>query len=368
MLMSGTFFKSMPERWEHGSDFHCLDFYPSDGSCTHPWSAFSSANFGSGRDALRALLGYGAETYGWKRIFFPTFYCQEVIAAMRIPGIELAVYPDAPGETPQWPKPIGQDDVVLVVNFFGLREKLDSSELRESGAFIVEDHTHDPWSRWANSSDADYCLVALRKSLPVPEGGVLWSPRCRVLPNEPLISGERQLAADAKRAGMHLKRLYLAGHAVPKEVFRALLTQGEECIASGVIAGMTLATRPLLECMPVEYWREQRLRNFEVLAAALEKECGFRVLKPEGSDCVPFNVTVVADTQIQREILKEGLISKRIYPAILWSLEKPVVDGIPEQHVQLSRRLLGLHCDSRYVVSDFHRVALSATEAIGLSQ
>ena len=356
------------ERWEHGSDFHWLDFQPLGSKPVHPWSGVPSVMFGSGRDALRALLAHGAASLGWKRIFIPSYFCQEVVAAIRTPGMELNVYLDAPGEAPLWPQGIGPGDTVLVVNFFGLRAEVDSSELRRSGAFVVEDHTHDPWSTWAKSSKADFCVVALRKTLPVPEGGIIWSPCNAVLPVEPVVTSERQWAADTKRAGMLLKSLYLRGHAVAKGDFRDLLIEGEKRIATGVISGMTLATHALIACLPTDHWREQRLINFETLAQVLEVTCAYRVLRPERQGCVPFNATVVADTPKQREALRVGLIDRRVYPAVLWSLEMPVVGGIPSAHVDLSRRILSLHCDTRYSEDDLNRVASYAAMVTGGGQ
>jgi hypothetical protein len=40
---------------------------------------------------------------------------------------------------------------------------------------LVEDHSHDPFSPWAVGSSADYAFCSLRKTLPVPDGGLLWS-------------------------------------------------------------------------------------------------------------------------------------------------------------------------------------------------
>jgi hypothetical protein len=44
-----------------------------------------------------------------------------------------------------------------------------------------------------------------------------------------------------------------------------------------------------------------------------------------------------------------------VYPAVLWPLEAPVVPVEPAD-VELSRRLLSLHCDFRYSEVDLHRM------------
>jgi hypothetical protein len=42
---------------------------------------------------------------------------------------------------------------------------------------------------------------------------------------------------------------------------------------------------------------------------------------------------------------------------VLWSLEERAVAGLPARHLDLSRRVLSLHCDFRYTDDDMRRVA-----------
>jgi hypothetical protein len=355
----------VPTTWEHGSDFHWPDFQPAEVKARHPWSDGPSAFFGSGRDALCALVHHGITTLGWRRVWVPGFFCQEVVAAMGWPGIEHRSYPDSPIDPPIWPQELEGRDALLVVNYFGLRPGQGLPPIRTCGAAVIEDHTHDPWSSWAYSSSADFCIASLRKTLPVPEGGVIWSPGKNALPPEPPATEERQRAADAKRVAMLLKSLYLTGHPVAKEDFRTLYMNGEAGIASGAISGMTRATRVLLDCFPVTAWREKRRRNFEFLANALEFLPGIRVLRPKENGSVPFSAVLVTDHPEIRQMLRDGLIQRRIYPAVLWSLEEPVTPGIPASHIDLSRRILSLHCDARYGEEDMRRVFEAVAEILG---
>ena len=81
---------------------------------------------------------------------------------------------------------------------------------------------------------------------------MVWSFRGHSPPEEPPVTIERQRAADAKRAAMLIKSLYVAGHSVNKEAFRVLFIQGEEQISSGPVSGITRATGTLLNCFPVD--------------------------------------------------------------------------------------------------------------------
>ena len=87
-----------------------------------------------------------------------------------------------------------KNDVVLAVNYFGVRAGEPWQQWREKHACVLlEDHSHDPVSGWAQSSRADYAFSSLRKTMPVPDGAILWSPLGHPLP----------ITADTEFPGAH---------------------------------------------------------------------------------------------------------------------------------------------------------------------
>lgn len=346
------------ERWEHGSEFHRLDASPPGLDFrAPPW--VGGHRLGSGRDALRLVVRHGLAGRGWRRLWVPGFLCQEVVAALAGEGLALGAYFDLPGRPLALP-PATRGEAVLVVNTFGLRAGPTPS--LPPGVDIVEDHTHDPTSPWAAGSRADFAVASLRKTLPVPEGGVLWSPKGHPLPAAPPVTEVRRAAAAAKREAMTLKRSYLAGEVVEKESFRSLALAGEEGIASGEISSMTAETADELSAFPLERWRAARARNWGFLAGRLSRLGWLRVLEPESSACAGSSVVVLVDDPARRDRVRTRLIERRVYPAVLWPLEATVVP-VPLEARALSRRVLSLHCDVRYGESDLSRVADLVEEA-----
>lgn len=347
----------IPERWEFGSELQMMTADASPPTAEKPpWRA--PVWLGSGRDALRALLEHGRRTRGWKRLWVPSFFCQEVVHAMAATGLAVESYDDAP-----WGPPRSRTisaragDVLFVHNPFGLREAALSLAVDGPRPEVIEDHTHDPWSAWAHASTADFCVASLRKTLPVPLAAVVWSPRDWQLPAVPPVSDERRTACDEKLAAMVLKRLYLAGGDVEKSEFRALALSGEERIASGAISGLPPAAAALLRTFPTATWRSQRRSNHAHAKAALGSLRWAEVLEGQGEGSCPFSVTIVVDSPERRERVRRRLVERSVYPAILWSLEDPAVAGIPAEHRDLSRRILSIHCDMRYTARDMERVA-----------
>src|ERR671922_295368 len=106
-------------------------------------------------------------------------------------------------------------------------------------AVVVEDHSHDPFSPWALGSEASYAFSSLRKTLPIPDGGILWSPRGLDLPPQPRGSAD---GSELKLAAMLVKGRYLAeGGDGLKKRFRRLQLEGEEALARAPVAAASPA-------------------------------------------------------------------------------------------------------------------------------
>lgn len=346
----------LPDRWEHGSEFAWPDLPRTEAPARYPWSGSSATFYGSGRDALRGLVDHGIARRGWRRLWLPAFLCQEVVAAARSTGIELAVYPDDPRRPVELPAAsLRAGDAVLVLDTFGLREPLSTAEA-PAEVDLIEDHSHDLGSDWARHSHAAFALGSLRKTLPVPDGGVVWSPRGLALPDEPPLTDTRRRAWASKSAAMLLKRLYLDGLAVSKDTYRSLAADGEDHIAEGAVSAASPLTRALLPLFPLARWAQTRRANRQALSRMLAQVEWLRVLEPADPEATGFSVVLVVDTAERRERLRRGLIEHRIYPAVLWPLERTVVP-VPEDAIDLSRRILSLHCDFRYGPEDMARVA-----------
>lgn len=333
-------------RWEHGSDHHWME--PSS-AAAYPWTGAHTL-FGCGRFALNAVVELGH----WRRLWVPSFYCPEVVAALPRERLALAVYGDAPGRFVETVDglPFEDGDAILVANTLGLRA---APPAVPRGISIIEDHTHDLTSAWAMTSRADYCVASLRKILPVADGGIVWSPVGKALPVEPALDAAHAEAALDRLSGSLLKAAYLAGGAVEKAAYRAHSLAGERALARGPSSGVLPLTRACLPGYPVSAWRATRVANFAAFAEALGELPGLQLLAP-ASGAVAYVATLCFDAPERREEVRARLIAARIYPAVLWPLEEAVVE-IPNADVELSRRILSLHCDQRYEASDLHRVA-----------
>ncbi|HTP24650.1 MAG TPA: hypothetical protein VMK12_03185 [Anaeromyxobacteraceae bacterium] len=342
----------VPDRWENGSTYQWLGVPEAVAPQLVPWR--SGLLLLSGRDALRLVLDLGVRERGWRRLWVPEYFCQDVVAALMHPGLLLRPYPDHPLRAEPDLPDARPGDAILLVNYFGLRGPLAFS--RREGVEMVEDHTHDPYGPWPISSAADFCVISLRKTLPVSDGGAVWSPRGHDLPAALPLDAMRARSAATKLAAMILKALYLEGHPVKKDAYRVLEMAAEQDLGIPGISAMSEVSAALVDAWPAERWRRERLLNWERLRQLLADVPGVRILAPLAEGAVPFACVVAVDSAQRSEHVRRRLIEHRVYPAVHWPLERTVLQ-VSDEARELSRRLFTIHCDGRYGCEDLARVA-----------
>jgi hypothetical protein len=228
----------------------------------------------------------------------------------------------------------------------------------EDGTTVIEDHSHDPVSPLAARSRAAYAFASLRKTLPLPDGGVVWSPQGRATPTEIGPTEAHAATVLLRLEAMALKLAYLRGAAISKSAFRELFAAGEAAIRNGEPSGISTYARTSLGGFPTARWRRARARNLRTFRAALGPRPDVRLLD------VPFAAILLLDRADRRERARAALIEAAIYPAVLWPLDPPAVHGVPPEHVDLSDRMLAIHVDQRYTTRDIERVAKGVRAAL----
>lgn len=332
---------------EFGSDFHFIA--PTPGAEKTLYDFYPRANlYADGRQALIHLY----QTQDWQRLWVPEYFCYEVVESLKQAGLDIRFYADYPGYTDDsktleaiqrngFFKPT---DAILRVNYFGTRSYRGSEKL--SVAAVIEDHTHDLIGDWAKNSRADWCIASLRKSLPIPEGGILWSPVGLTLPTAPERSEESERIASIRWEAMRLKTRYLSGEEVEKSAFRPGYVDTEGYFDTAGVCAIDDTSREYLSTFDIQDWYIRKRENWEILRDI--KKDGVKVLEPEDYRCYPFSLILQFDDINKRDIVRKALIEKCIYPAILWSVP-PTGDG---EIFVFSRTMLSIHCDARYSKED----------------
>lgn len=328
--------KHQPVR-EFGSDFHFIQVC-GQGSHTIGSLYPRATYFADGRQALIALY----QQMGWKRLWVPSYFCYEVLESMIHQGVNLAFYDDYPMSDENrvvLSLPYQDGDALVRVNYFGLRSWRSNVRINVP---VVEDHTHDLLGGWAANSDADWCIASLRKTLPLAEGGMLWSPKGYQLNEEPELTDFNKRLASVRWNAMRKKSMYLDGMITDKNEFRQDMMMTEGQFDTMATSALDEETRRYLERLDVMHWYQGKNANWAVLKDICSQR--FTVMEPEDPGCYPFSLILLLDSESERNSLRKSLIDNNIYPAILWS-----VPGCDNNEVNdFSSRMLSIHCDSRY--------------------
>lgn len=345
---------------EFGSDFHFMELYKAGKTL---YDYYPSANYyADGRLALIHL--YRAQ--GWDRLWVPVYFCYDVIKSLRDVGINLMFYADLPdnkddNETLYVIQKKGlfrPTDAILRVNYFGLRSYRSSEEL--SVAAIIEDHTHDLIGDWARKSTADWCVASLRKTLPIPEGGILWSPKGLSLPNAPESNAKNEDIASIRWNAMELKTQYIAGKKVEKSSFRPGFVDTEGFFDTCDVYALDNRSKEYLKSFDIESWYHRKKENWILLNEI--KHPDVRVLKPQNNQCHPFSLVLVFKSRDKRDRMRKILIDNCVYPAILWYIPLPADEDI----LMMSNNMLSIHCDARYSMDDIQQLKLIIQKVIAL--
>lgn len=346
---------------EFGSDFHSLDNSYNTGRADLT-RVFQHATFlADGRQGLIMVI----RQEGWKRLWVPEYFCYEVLESVeKYTDVELVYYEDIPGtDSHEQLKrlPYQEGDALLRMNYFGV---IEYHKEKSMPVPVVEDHSHDVLSRWALFSDADWCIASLRKTLPLAEGGMVWSPKGKKLLEEIKAQIENEELAAKRWKAMDMKADYIGliskvseDSNVPSEVvalkdkFRALFIETEETLPDLEISILDNRGMKTLRQLDINLWYNQKKRNWKVLTEYLS--AGIEYLKPKDDSCTPFSLVLKTKDAEEREKVRMGLIRSAVYPAVLWRVPESASDNVR----WMSDTLLSVHCDGRYAEDDMKVLA-----------
>lgn len=334
---------------EFGSDFH---------KCSEGFAIGKTLNslfaqpllYANGRHAIEALI----RQEGWVRIWIPAYFCNEVIEHIKGTGINVILYNDYPSSENDSDVvrslDFKQGDVLLRVNYFGLRTFRSNSDIPIP---VIEDHSHGIMTDWALRSNADWCIASLRKTLPIATGGILWSPTGKKTPIVPPSSNECMDIAIERWDAMNLKAEYLSTsysniklQSQAKEEFRQKYINSERRISNLEVCGIDSISKNFLDRFDIYLWTEQKAQNWSLAIDHLDERIEILSAKNRyGDGFYPFSLVMLMPSDNERDRMLQYLMTQNVYPAVLWRLPE---SSRFKEALNFSSRMLSIHCDARY--------------------
>lgn len=339
---------------EFGSDFHLIP------KCHYTQLRLTDVYrdavlMSDGRQCIAALI----LQEGWRRLWMPEYFCYDVIKTIKQQtGIEIALYPDYPlAKDKEIVKnlPYTDGDALLRINYFGMRNYRSEIVIPVP---VIEDHTHDLMGHWALYSDADWCIASLRKSIPLPEGGLLWSPKKKSVTLELENTEDNHRIAYLRWLAMQMKYDYLSGTLSDKDTFRKFYVETEEWFNTAELSLIDERSRDYLSRFDIDQWQKSKDNNWKLLRSLLSSK--IPSLQPEDDSCTMFSLVLLAESQKQRDMIRHRLIEQSVYPAILWQVPEKANEDVQD----FSHRTLSIHCDGRYSEEDIQLLAEIVNQAI----
>ena len=304
--------------------------------------------FYAGRYAIKHVIYCILEHKAIEHIWLPNYYCPYVKNWLEQEFSAIKYYDIDPFDADaqiDW-SPFSSSDLVIVNNFWGLKENLLPKGERP---MVIEDHSHGWLSEGCIESNADFCIASLRKTLPIPLGGIAWKPlkgNCKI-PLKPL-----KKTSITKEINPMVKSWELIDKAM--EIKATCLNEDEK--VEFLLAnshGETLL-RNTQEIVPLLLEHESIIRehlfkdfntykrdNLLVVQQTLKPSNIFKVIS--GEKKFPFGLLLAFKDWEMLTNFKQFLISKIIYPAELW----------PQNRIaQEYKFLLNIHLDFRYNKED----------------
>ena len=332
--------------WEIGSDFNAV----SDSLCSLDAWPSKALFLASGRSPVLLLNSLLAE----RVLYYPDYFCWDVIEFWKAHGIKTKAYRVffADNQIKVDFSTVSDAGAVLAVNFFGC----DNGNLwkrfkSDNDVLLIEDHSHSPMSEWAKNSNADFAFSSLRKTLPIPDGCIFWSPNHSEVP----VVAMNPFDSSLKLEAMQLKSEYFEGYEVDKNIFLELFAAGERQLVDSEPCFISdYSYKKILGGYPIEYMNIRK-SNQQVFIANLSELVRKDVEPFHFSDfAVPFGAALKCSTPELRARLRSYLIANKVYCPVHWPQKKGCVS---QNSLALSEQVITIPIDQRYSLKDVALVA-----------
>ena len=241
--------------------------------------------------------------------------------------------------------------VIFIMHYFGGLQSHDTlmqidSIAKENNIIIIEDTTHSIFTK--SDTIGDYQVCSIRKWMPIPSGGVLYSNNDKL---KAFSSIQYDICSDNTRAyGMILKDMFLNQKLDCNTAYRRVFAECEKQLdMQKEIYKMSDFAHFIASCIDVSDIYKSRRDNYVLLRKGLIKKGLYPVVKLDKIDC-PFVLPIRIR---KRNTFRSYLIDHNIYCAVHWPFNASKTTRRPFAY-DCAQELISLPIDQRYGEADIN--------------
>lgn len=297
----------------------------------------------SGRAAIKKCI----KQYEKGKVLLPSYICKSVIDCFEA-NFEIDFYrvnKNFEIDLTDLEKKLNDKiTIVYLMHYFG---KLQSEEVlnflenkkRQLQFIILEDTTHCFLTRKKTIGDIQVC--SLRKWFPIPDGGVAYSTKHKLIANE---EDEDSFSARVTEA-MILKFMAIHGEINKNELYRKRFSEYEQILNKQTdLYRVSKMAETIMDCMDLTDLIEKRKVNWNCVNTKLQNKKVIPVYNENAELFVPFTFPVWVE---ERDKLREYLIENHIFCAVHWPIEDERQTKVGNT-TKISEHILSLPIDQRY--------------------
>jgi len=329
---------------EIGSYFHWVDEKEyAKLANNHPAEFDEKYNlFYSGRHAVKYLLNLIDDKKPINKIWMPEYYCQHVANWMKKNYSNLSFYQTHPFKFDSeftLPNGLQENDVIIINNYWGLT----TTEVKDRKGFegtIIEDHSHAWLSSQSITSNADYCFVSLRKSLPIPLGGICWKPGGELPKVDSPTNKQLYQTWDLMVKAMRTKSEYFNNpNTIDKSIYLKQISDVEDGLDVSLdIVKLRKKDIELIQNFIILDILKIKKKNLVYLHKRIQENDSYNVIKRNGYTA--FGLMLLFNNDDQYSSFRSFLIQHGIFASNLWPNNKKW------------KHFLNIHVDFRYNKTD----------------
>ena len=291
-------------------------------------------------NSARNALEYVCRAKYIKRLLLPYYLCDVLARMCDERHIETAYYHVGRDFLPAPDTRLGQEDWLLVVNYYGQLDHPAIRALKSRFGRVIVDNTDAFFAQPCDDIDT---LYSCRKFFGVADGAYLAT--------NTLLDETLPIAHSADRMAHLLGRMEYDGAS-----YFTAFQHNDDSLCSLPMQQMSRITQNILGAIDYESVIARRNANYAALARRLDASNGLRLNVPVG----PFAYPYYCENAPQ---YRKALIAQKMYIPLLWPNVLALENCDAEK--DLAQNILPLPCDQRYAPADMEEMAHALMAAMG---